>query len=69
MRRKLKDPAQAAHCGVGKNLNCIVIHGCPIQGFYIFLQSVDLKSLGYARHYRLLKELDVSFPPPFAGEL
>ncbi len=31
--------------------------------FYFFLQSVDLKSLGYARHYRLLKEIDVSFPP------
>src|SRR3989339_2052260 len=30
--------------------------------FYFFLQSVDLKSLGYARHYRLLKEIDVSFP-------
>lgn len=31
--------------------------------FYFLLQSVDLKSLGYARHYRLLKEIDVSFPP------
>lgn len=31
--------------------------------FYFSLQSVDLKSLGYARHYRLLKEIDVSFPP------
>ncbi len=31
--------------------------------FYFFLQSVDLKNLGYARHYRLLKEIDISFPP------
>jgi len=31
--------------------------------FYFLLQSIDLKSLGYARHYRLLKEIDVSFPP------
>jgi type I restriction enzyme S subunit len=30
--------------------------------FYYFLQSVDLKNLGYARHYRLLKEKEVSFP-------
>lgn len=31
--------------------------------FYYFLQSVDLKKLGYARHYRLLKEKEVKFPP------
>ena len=31
--------------------------------FFYFLQSVDLDSLGYARHYRLLKELDISYPP------
>ncbi len=30
--------------------------------FYYFLQSVNLKSLGYARHYRLLKEIEVSYP-------
>ncbi len=30
--------------------------------FHYFLQSVDVKSLGYARHYRLLKEIRVSFP-------
>lgn len=30
--------------------------------FYYFLNSINLKSLGYARHYRLLKEVDVSFP-------
>lgn len=29
---------------------------------YYFLQSVDLKSLGYARHYRLLKEIEIHFP-------
>lgn len=31
--------------------------------FYYFLQRVDLKSLGYARHYRLLKEVSVPVPP------
>lgn len=31
--------------------------------FYYFLQSVELKSLGYARHYRLLKEVSVPVPP------
>jgi type I restriction enzyme S subunit len=30
--------------------------------FYYFLQSIKLKNLGYARHYRLLKELDISYP-------
>lgn len=30
--------------------------------FYYYLQSVNLKSLGYARHYRLLKEFEISFP-------
>lgn len=30
--------------------------------FYYFLMSVPLKGLGYARHYRLLKELTVYFP-------
>lgn len=30
--------------------------------FYFFLRSVDSKSLGYARHYRLLKKIDISFP-------
>jgi len=30
--------------------------------FYYYLQSVDLKTLGYARHYRLLKELQLSYP-------
>jgi len=30
--------------------------------FFYFLQNVDLGSLGYARHYRLLKELKVSYP-------
>ncbi len=31
--------------------------------FYYQLQSVELDSLGYARHYRLLKERSISFPP------
>ena len=30
--------------------------------FYYFLRSVKLKDLGYARHYRLLKEIKVPFP-------
>ena len=30
--------------------------------FYYFLQNVDLGSLGYARHYRLLKEINVAYP-------
>lgn len=30
--------------------------------FYYFLQSIPLKELGYARHYRLLKEISVSYP-------
>jgi len=31
--------------------------------FYYFLQSVDLKNLGYARHYRLLKEIQIPLLP------
>lgn len=31
--------------------------------FCYFLQSVELKSLWYARHYRLLRELNVPIPP------
>lgn len=30
--------------------------------FYYYLQSVKLKDLGYARHYRLLKEKKIKFP-------
>jgi type I restriction enzyme S subunit len=30
--------------------------------FYYFLQNVNLGSLGYARHYRLLKEINVAYP-------
>jgi len=30
--------------------------------FYYFLQNIDLGSLGYARHYRLLKEINVAYP-------
>jgi len=30
--------------------------------FYYFLQNIDLGSLGYARHYRLLKEIYVAYP-------
>ena len=30
--------------------------------FYYFLQNVDLGDLGYARHYRLLKEIEVHYP-------
>lgn len=31
--------------------------------FYYYLQNIDLGSLGYARHYRLLKEINVVYPP------
>jgi type I restriction enzyme S subunit len=30
--------------------------------FFYYLRSAPLKSLGYSRHYRLLKELEVSYP-------
>jgi|LauGreDrversion4_2_1035121.scaffolds.fasta_scaffold257588_2 type I restriction enzyme S subunit len=30
--------------------------------FYYYLQNIDLGSLGYARHYRLLKEIKVVYP-------
>ncbi len=30
--------------------------------FYYYLQANPVKSLGYARHYRILKELDVHYP-------
>jgi type I restriction enzyme, S subunit len=32
------------------------------QYLYYYLQSVTLESLGYARHYRLLKEIEISYP-------
>lgn len=31
--------------------------------FYYQLQSVNLDSLGYARHYKLLRELELRYPP------
>lgn len=31
--------------------------------FYYQLVGLDLKSLGYARHYRILKEKNISYPP------
>jgi len=31
--------------------------------FYYQLQSIDFPGLGYARHYRILKELQIRFPP------
>ncbi len=30
--------------------------------FYYFLKNVNLRSLGYARHYRLLKEKNINYP-------
>ena len=30
--------------------------------FFYFLQNIELENLGYARHYRLLKEISVYFP-------
>src|SRR5580704_342361 len=32
--------------------------------FYYQLQTANLDSLGYARHYKLLKELEIVCPPP-----
>jgi|688.fasta_scaffold54664_3 type I restriction enzyme S subunit len=31
--------------------------------FYYYLQNIDLGTLGYARHYKLLKEINVMYPP------
>ena len=36
--------------------------------FYYFLQNVDLGSLGYARHYRLLKDIKVAYPKPLSEQ-
>jgi len=30
--------------------------------FYYYLQNVDLGDLGYARHYKLLKEIEIQYP-------
>jgi type I restriction enzyme S subunit len=35
---------------------------------YYFLQNIGLKNLGYARHYRLLKEIDITFPETTEGQ-
>src|SRR6266478_3421264 len=35
---------------------------CP-KFFFYQLQAAELASLGYARHYRLLKELEINVPP------
>ena len=32
--------------------------------FYYQLVRINLKSLGYARHYKILKEKNISYPPP-----
>lgn len=39
------------------------IDGIKAKYFFYYLNSVNLKSLGYARHYRLLKEIQVPVPP------
>ncbi|NCQ19458.1 MAG: restriction endonuclease subunit S [Ignavibacteria bacterium] len=31
---------------------------------YYYLQNIDLDSLGYARHYKLLREIKVQYPKP-----
>lgn len=36
--------------------------------FYYFLQNIDLVDLGYARHYRLLKETNVVYPKSLAEQ-
>jgi type I restriction enzyme S subunit len=46
--------------GVKIILPCKFLHP---KFLYYQLQSVDFKLLGYARHYRLLKEMEISFPP------
>ena len=30
--------------------------------FYYFLESIDLDDLGYARHYKLLKQIKITYP-------
>ena len=32
--------------------------------FYYYLQNINLGTLGYARHYRLLKEQNINYPKP-----
>ena len=32
--------------------------------FFYQLQTANLDSLGYARHYKLLRELEITYPPP-----
>ena len=39
------------------------IDGIKAKYLFYYLNSVNLKSLGYARHYRLLKEIQVPIPP------
>ncbi|MEI7749759.1 MAG: restriction endonuclease subunit S [Candidatus Moraniibacteriota bacterium] len=39
-----------------------------VRYLYYFLQSIDLKSLGYARHYRLLKDVVVRYPEDFSEQ-
>lgn len=36
--------------------------------FYYFLQNVDLGNLGYARHYKLLKEINVAYPKSLSDQ-
>jgi len=36
--------------------------------FYYFLQSINLKRLGYARHYRLLEEVEISYPESLSAQ-
>jgi len=37
-------------------------NGIEPRYFYYYLQNINLKSLGYARHYRLLKEIKINYP-------
>lgn len=39
------------------------IEGLDSKFLTYFLESVQIRDLGYARHYRLLKEVSVPFPP------
>ena len=43
-------------------------NGIDSRFFYYYLQSIELESLGYARHYRILKEIQVSYPKLLAEQ-
>jgi type I restriction enzyme S subunit len=47
-----------------EGVKILVTKPCVLPKFlYYYLQSVEVRSLGYSRHFRLLKELLVGVPP------